>query len=61
MTTHPKMNPEPTEAERLRRRIEDPVVTARAHAILDGIAHGEEPEDPGVTAEELPAFIRDRG
>ena len=60
MALHPKTNPEPTEADRLRRRIEDPEVTARAQAILAEIAHGEEPEEPGVTAKELPAFIRDR-
>lgn len=46
-----------TDAERRQRRLRDPDVPDRLQEIREAIAH--EPTSSGITAEELPEFLRE--
>ena len=45
--------------EMRRRVLQDPAIRARSREVLDEIARGDEPKSPGITAEELPDFLRE--
>ena len=47
-----------TDEERRQRRLQDPDVQKRLQEIRKSIARGE--DAPGVTAEELPEFLREQ-
>ncbi len=49
-----------SDKELRRRRLQDPGVRARVQEILDQMERGE-PLSPGITAEELPDFLREHG
>ena len=42
-----------------RRMLQDPAIQARSREVLDEIARGDEPKGAGITAEELPGFLRE--
>lgn len=44
--------------EMRRRHLADPKIQARAREVLDEIRRGDAPKSPGITAEELPEFLR---
>ena len=47
-----------TDEERRQRRLQDPDVLKRLEEIFESSARGE--DGPGVTAEELPEFLREQ-
>ncbi len=45
--------------EARRQMLEDPAIKARTREVLDQMAGGDKPKEPGITKERLPDFLRE--